>query len=109
MNRALLALLVAASVAMVAQESKAKASGAKASGAKAVEAKAPAAKAAPVAKPAPAKPSASGALVANKDSKTYHRAECKSAAKIKEANRTSFASAAEADKAGYKACKVCKP
>lgn len=91
MNRALLALILAASVAMVAQESKAKAGEAKA---KAAEA---------------AKPAASGTLVANKDSKTYHRADCKSAAKIKEANRASFASAAEADKAGFKACKVCKP
>ena len=31
------------------------------------------------------------------------------AAKMKAANQTSFATAAEADKAGYKACKVCKP
>jgi methylphosphotriester-DNA--protein-cysteine methyltransferase len=97
MNRALLALLLAASVALVAQESKAKAGGAKAKTAEAT-------KAAPATKPA-----ASGALVANKDSKTYHRADCKSAAKIKEANRASFTSAAEADKAGYKACKICKP
>jgi len=48
-------------------------------------------------------------IVANKDSKTFHKADCKSAAKIKDANKASFASAAEATKAGYKACKVCKP
>ena len=67
--------------------------------------------AAPAAKPAAPAPAAkpNGALLANKDSKTYHRADCKTAAKIKEANRASFASAAEAGKAGYKACKVCKP
>jgi hypothetical protein len=101
MNRALLALLIAASVVASAQEPKAKP-------APAVKpAAAPAAKPAPAA--APAKAAATGAIVANKDSKTYHRADCKAAAKIKEANKTSFASAAEADKAGYKACKVCKP
>jgi hypothetical protein len=98
MNRALLALLfAAASVAALAQ---------------AKPTPAPAAKpAAPAAKPAAPAPAAkpAGAILANKDSKTYHRADCKAAAKIKEANRTSFASAAEADKAGYKACKVCKP
>jgi hypothetical protein len=94
MNRALLALLLAASVVAIAQEPKAK--------------PAPVAKpaAAPAAKTAPA-PAA--AIVANKDSKTFHKADCKSAAKIKEANKTTFATAAEATKAGYKACKVCKP
>jgi hypothetical protein len=99
MNRALLVLLLSASVAAIAQDPKAK--------------PASAAKAAPAAKPAPAAPAKAaatqGAILANKDSKTYHRADCKAAAKIKDANRTSFASAAEADKAGYKACKVCKP
>ena len=95
MNRALLALLLAASVAAVAQDPKAK--------------PAPAAKSAPAAKPAPAKPATTGAILANKDSKIYHRPDCKLAAKMKDANKTSFASAAEADKAGYKACKVCKP
>jgi len=99
MNRALLALLLAASVAAIAQDPKAKPAPA------AKPAAAPAAKPAPAAAPA----KATGAIVANKDSKTYHRADCKSAAKIKDANKTSFASAAEADKAGYKACKVCKP
>ena len=69
---------------------------------------APAGKAAPAPAPA-AKPAPGGAIVANKDSKTYHKADCKAAAKIKEAHKTSFGSSAEADKAGYKACKVCKP
>ncbi|MCE1205188.1 MAG: hypothetical protein LWW79_11345 [Holophagaceae bacterium] len=103
MNRALLAFLfAAASVAALAQTKPAPAA----------KPAAPAAKpAAPAAKPATPAPAAkpAGAILANKDSKTYHRADCKAAAKIKEANRTSFASAAEADKAGYKACKVCKP
>lgn len=48
-------------------------------------------------------------LVGNKDSKTYHKADCKSAAKMKPANKVALASKAEAEKAGYKACKVCKP
>ncbi|MBP7618393.1 MAG: hypothetical protein KA743_07755 [Geothrix sp.] len=93
MNRALLALLfAAASVAALAQTKPAPAPATK-----------PATKpAAPAAKPA-------GAILANKDSKTYHRPDCKVAAKMKAANQTSFATAAEADKAGYKACKVCKP
>lgn len=59
------------------------------------------------AKTAPA-PAATG-FVGNKDSKLCHKADCKAAAKMKEANKVSFASAAEAQKAGYKACKMCKP
>jgi len=126
MKRLLLALFLAASVVAVAQDPKPaapktaaekkaekKAKKAEAQAAKAAPAPAPAAaKPAPAAaaKAAPAKTAASStAIIANKDSKTYHRADCKVAAKMKEANRTSFASAAEADKAGYKACKVCKP
>lgn len=102
MNRTLLSLLLAASSALAMAQTK--------------PAPAPAAKPgtvtpAPAAKPAPAPAAAkaTGAILANKDSKIYHRADCKAAAKIKDANKTSFASAAEADKAGYKACKVCKP
>jgi len=91
MKHTLVALLLATSVVAMAQDPKAK--------------PAPAA-----AKAAPAKPAAPGAaILANKDSKTYHRADCKMAAKMKEAHKATFASAAEADKAGYKACKVCKP
>lgn len=62
---------------------------------------------APAAKPAAA-PAASG-FVGNKDSKTCHKADCKTAAKMKAANKVSFASAAEAQAQGFKACKVCKP
>ena len=58
---------------------------------------------------APAKAAPAAALVGNKESKTFHKADCKTAAKMKEANKTTFATAAEATKAGYKACKVCKP
>jgi micrococcal nuclease len=47
--------------------------------------------------------------VGNKDSKIYHRADCKLAGKMKDEHKVAFASAAEADKAGYKPCKVCKP
>ena len=86
MNRALLALLCTASLVVVAQDSKAK------------PAPAPAAKAAPAA-----------AILGNRESKTFHKADCSTAAKMKEANKTAFATAAEATKAGYKACKVCKP
>jgi hypothetical protein len=93
MNRALLVLLLAASVAAIAEEPKAKP----------VVASKPAA-AAPAAKAAPAV-----AIVANKSSKTFHKADCKAAGEIKDANKTTFPSAAEATKAGYKACKVCKP
>ncbi len=100
MKRALFALLLAASVAAVAQAPKPAPASAKPAPAPAA---APA-KAAPAAAPVKA-----AAIVANKDSKVYHRSDCKTAAKMKEANKTTFASAAEADKAGYKACKVCKP
>lgn len=73
---------------------------------KPVKPSAPPAKAAP-AKAAPA-PAATG-FVGNKDSKLCHKADCKAAAKMKDANKVTFASAAEAQKAGYKACKMCKP
>ncbi|MFN8010944.1 MAG: Ada metal-binding domain-containing protein [Holophagaceae bacterium] len=78
--------------------------------AKPAPAPAPAAKPAPAptAKPAPA-PAAAGAFVGNKDSKVCHKADCKTAAKMKAANKVSFASAAEAQAQGFKACKVCKP
>jgi len=62
------------------------------------------------AKPAAAAPApAATGFVGNKDSKVCHKADCKSVAKMKEANKVSFASAADAQKAGYKACKSCKP
>jgi cytochrome c5 len=90
MNRTLLALLLAASAAAFAQT--------------------PATKPAPAPKPAVAPaPAPAGAIVANKDSKIFHRATCKSVGKMKETNKVPFASAAEAQKAGYKPCKECKP
>lgn len=58
------------------------------------------------AKPAPAP--AAGGFVGNKDSKIFHKADCKTAAKMKAENKVSFGSKAEAEKAGFKACKVCK-
>ena len=62
------------------------------------------------AKAAPAAPApAATGFVGNKGSKVCHKADCKTAAKMKDANKVSFASAADAQKAGYKACKVCKP
>ena len=73
----------------------------------------PAPSAAPATAKAPARQSASAAVasgfVGNKDSKIVHRADCKLGAKISAAHRVTFASAAEAQAAGYKACKVCKP
>ena len=76
--------------------------------------KAPAKSTPPPAKAAPAAPKAApapaaAAFVCNKDSKVCHKADCKMAAKMKEAKKTSCASADEAKKGGYKACKVCKP
>jgi hypothetical protein len=71
----------------------------------------------PPAKAEPAKPEAAkakitpsaGGFVGNKDSKVFHKADCKTAVKMKAENKTTFASKAEAEKAGFKACKVCKP
>ena len=66
----------------------------------------PAKPAAKPAEPAKAAPAAAG-LVGNKDSKTFHKADCKTTAKMKEANKVTFATREEAEKQGYKACKVC--
>jgi len=71
--------------------------------------KAPAAAPAPKAEAKPAPAPAAGGFVGNKDSKTFHKADCKTAAKMKAENRVAFASKAEAEKAGMKPCKVCKP
>ncbi len=72
----------------------------------------PAKTAAPPAKTAPAAaapaPAATG-FMGNKGSKVCHKADCKSVAKMKDTNKVSFASAADAEKAGFKACKNCKP
>ncbi len=92
MKALLLSLLMSASVAPIfAQGTKAT----------------PAKPAAPPAKAAPA-PTATG-FVGNKDSMLCHKADCKAVAKMKDANKASFASAADAQKADYKACKMCKP
>ena len=68
---------------------------------------APAAAPKPEAKPAPA-PIASG-FVGNKNSKIYHKPDCKEGAKMKAGNKVAFASKADAEKAGFKPCKACKP
>ena len=68
---------------------------------------APAPKAAPA--PAPKATPSAGGFVGNKDSKVVHKADCKTAVKMKAGNRVAFGSMAEAEKAGFKACKVCKP
>jgi len=52
---------------------------------------------------------AAGEVVANKDSKVFHKPTCKLAAKIKPDNKATLPSKAEAVKAGYTACKICKP
>jgi len=54
-----------------------------------------------------AKPAPAAAFIGNKDSKVYHKAGCKLAAKMKAENKTTFATKEEAEKAGYKACKTC--
>ncbi|HEX9082757.1 MAG TPA: Ada metal-binding domain-containing protein [Holophagaceae bacterium] len=65
---------------------------------------------APAAKPVPPQATpVAAAFVGNRDSKTFHRSGCTYVAKMKAANRVAFATAAEAAKAGYKPCKVCKP
>lgn len=97
MNRILLTLLLAAASVMATAQTKTAPAPAK-----------PAAAPAPTAKPAPAT-APTAAIVANKDSKIFHKSDCKSAAKIKDTHKTTFASAAEATKAGYKPCKTCKP
>ena len=59
------------------------------------------------AKPAPAPTPVATGFVGNKDSKVFHTTACKIGAKIKAANKVTFASKDEAVKAGYKPCKVC--
>lgn len=48
-------------------------------------------------------------FVGSKNSNKYHNLSCTWAGRIKPENRVYFASVAEAEKAGYVACKVCKP
>ena len=48
-------------------------------------------------------------FVGSKSSKKFHTMQCASGKKISEKNRIVFHSVAEASKAGYKPCKICKP
>lgn len=48
-------------------------------------------------------------FVGSKNSNKYHNLSCTWARRIRPENRVHFASAVEAEKAGYVACKVCKP
>ena len=48
-------------------------------------------------------------FVGSKDSDKYHTMDCPIVKNIKEANKVIFKTAAEAQKAGYKACKKCQP
>jgi methylphosphotriester-DNA--protein-cysteine methyltransferase len=49
------------------------------------------------------------AFVGNKSTKKFHTMQCEWGKKISPKNRVVFHSVAEAEKAGYVACKVCKP
>lgn len=53
--------------------------------------------------------SQSGALVGNRNSKTFHLATCSSARNMSQANVVPFATRQEAEAAGYQPCKRCKP
>ncbi|MBN1381786.1 MAG: hypothetical protein JXA41_08940 [Deltaproteobacteria bacterium] len=46
---------------------------------------------------------------ASKNSTTYHYPTCRIAKKIKAENLVKFQTPAEAKKAGYQPCKICKP
>lgn len=59
------------------------------------------------ASPAPTAVSSSGEIVGNKRSHIYHKPGCPGYDKVSEANRVMFGSAAEAEKAGYRAAKNC--
>lgn len=47
--------------------------------------------------------------VASKEGGKYHLPGCRLAANIKPENKITFKTKAEAEKAGYKPCAVCKP
>ncbi|MCA1607018.1 MAG: nuclease, partial [Acidobacteria bacterium] len=47
-------------------------------------------------------------ILGDKQSKIYYPADCEVAKEISESNRTTFKSAVEAEKAGYKPAKECK-
>lgn len=48
-------------------------------------------------------------FVGNKASKKYHTTICRWGKNISPKNRVEFTTAAEAEKAGYIACKICRP
>jgi len=56
-----------------------------------------------------AKSGAGAAYIANKNSKKFHRPDCRWAVKIKPENRIDFSTKQEAIDKGYAPCKVCKP
>jgi len=68
---------------------------------------APAAAPKPEAKPAAAP--AAGGFVGNTDSKIFHKADCKQGSKLKADHKKVFATKEEAEKAGFRPCKTCKP
>jgi methylphosphotriester-DNA--protein-cysteine methyltransferase len=49
------------------------------------------------------------AFVGNKDSKVYHKPDCRLVAKMKSENVVNFATKDDAEKGGYKACSICLP
>ena len=59
--------------------------------------------------PANAAPAVTEGYVASKNSQVFHKAGCKSAAKISEKNVTRYNSRDEAIQAGKKPCKECNP
>ena len=59
--------------------------------------------------PLVAKLGAEAAYVASKNSKKFHRPNCRWAVKIKSGNRIEFSTKQEALDKGYTPCKVCKP
>lgn len=67
----------------------------------------PKAEAKTAAKPEAKVEAKAGAFIGNKDSKTLHKADCKTAASMKPANKVAFATREEAEKQGFKPCKVC--
>ncbi|WP_435374065.1 Ada metal-binding domain-containing protein [Desulfofundulus salinus] len=55
-------------------------------------------------------PKANGSrYIGNKNSKKFHRPDCRWAAEIAPHNRVEFKSREEAVAAGYVPCKVCRP
>jgi hypothetical protein len=50
-----------------------------------------------------------GAYLASRKSEVFHKAGCKSAAKIQEKNAVHYATRDEANKSGKRPCAVCRP